>query len=186
MTHEFAGPARIGVAADLLLTALLTAFLLLMTNDHLDALPRPIVLAALLATPAVIAGIGIVRRRRSLLMAAALPLIPASVLSWGLVTLPYAGVALLFVAGATSPSLAAETRALQAIHATQAALVALLVLAAGWVVLFGATVNTCVSDPGASACGSGVITNAGVVAGALLLGSAIALAALGRRPPAQS
>ena len=176
------GPAGIGVALNLVLAAMLTAFLLSATHSGGDAVPRPFVLAALLATPAVIAAIGIARRRRSLLLAAGVPLIPASFLSFALVTLPFAIVALLYAAGAASIQPTEEPRTLRVRHAFQAATVAFFVVAAGWVVLFGLTVSGCFDIPGGTECGESFTSAAGAAVAAILLIGAIVLALVGRRP----
>jgi len=179
------GPAGIGVVLNLALTAILTAFLLVATTGATDAVPRPFVLAALLSTPAVVAAMGIARRRRSLLAAAAAPLVPASLLSWAMVTLPFAIVAMLYLAGVWGIPRAVETPPRRALHLAQAAGVAGLVLAAGWAVLFGFARNTCVEIPFGSSCSSAAISIEGaVIAGGLLIG-AIALAAVGGRRPAR-
>ena len=176
-----ASPARVGVALDLILTATLTIFLLVATGpDRLDPVPRPLVLAALLATPAVIGAMAIARRRRSLLIAAAMPLVPASLLSWAFVTLPFAIVAVLFVAGAASLPRPAETAGARLIHASQGFAVASLVLLAGWAVLFGLTTETCVSDAVSTLCGNGVITVEGLGVAVALLVGAVVLAAASR------
>ena len=176
--------AGIGVALNVVLTAILTAFLAGATNSDGDALPRPLVLAALFATPAVIASIGIAHRRRSLLLAAAAPLIPASFLSFALVTLPFALVALLYVVGTATIDAIIEPTSVRALHGIQAAAVTLLVLAAGWAVLLGLTVSGCFPIPGGERCGEGFISATGATTAGILLIGAIALAMLGRRPVA--
>ena len=176
------GAARVGIAVDLVLTAVLTAWLLIATSSATDAVPRPLVLAALMTTPAAVAALGLARRRRSLLVAAAVPLLLASLLSWAFVTLPFAIVAVLYVAGAASLPAVVEPARVRALHVAQAVGVAVLVLAAGWAVLFGLTRDTCTGNAGSVSCSSAAISIDGVVVAAGLLLAAVALAALGRRP----
>jgi hypothetical protein len=68
--------ARVAVAADLLLAAVLAIFPSVATQSAGDPIPRPLVIAVLFAAPGVIGLLGIIGERRSLLGAAALPLIP--------------------------------------------------------------------------------------------------------------
>lgn len=174
------------VIADVAITAILTAFLLIATDGQLDAVPRPIALLALYASPGVIGAIGVARERRSLLLAAAIVLVPGSVLSMAGVTLVFVLPMVLFAAAAASMG-AARGGLVAAIAETT--VVAGLVLAAGFA-LFALTGNSCATSDGATSCGSGLLTVQGVAVELGLLAAAILFAGwrarlstgLGRRP----
>jgi len=174
--HPGAAGRTLGVAAvvaDLVLALLLTAVLLAWTNVSLDAVPRPLALLALFATPGLIGAIGVRAQRRSLLLAAGFVLLPGSLLSFAGVTLVFAVPAVLFVAAAaTMPRLTVPV----GVEAIDLAACVELVFAAA-VALFTLTANTCGTSDGMSECGSGVLTVEGVVVEVVLLAVAVAFAA---------
>jgi hypothetical protein len=170
-------PARMAVATDLLLTAVLAIFLSIATHSRGDAIPRPLVIAVLFATPGVIGLLGVIGERRSLLGAAALPLIPGSVLSFALVTLVFVIPALLFMVAMAAMPASSRPLSERLIGAGRTLVVGGLVIAAGFAGLIGMTVEGCYSTATVSGCGSGLTSWAGVATGALLLLVAIAIAA---------
>lgn len=164
---------RMAVVADLALAAFLTALLLRITDSTLDAVPRPLALLALYATPGIVGALGVAGRRRSLLFAAGVVLAPGAVLS-------FAGVALMFVlplalfwaaAVTMDPPVPRQSRAVEVAELT---IVAGLMLGAG-VALFALSGSGC-SDSG-SICGSGFLTREGVGLELALLMAAVAVAA---------
>src|SRR5438067_2056973 len=78
---------RLAAVADLTLTAFLTALLLRITDSGLDAIPRPLALLPLYAAPGIVGALGVLGRRRSLLLAAGVVLVPGSIVSFTGVTL---------------------------------------------------------------------------------------------------
>jgi hypothetical protein len=177
LKSSFAKLALYGAAIDLLLAAVLGVFLASVTNGPGDAIPRPLVIAILFAVPGVIAALGAAGHRRGLLIAAAVILIPGSVLSWALVTLIFVFPAAMFVAAAARMPKAPQTLASRLTGFGLALGVLALVLAAGWALLLGLTDEACFSIPGGSGCGSGLLSFRGAVVAAVLAGLAILLAA---------
>jgi hypothetical protein len=177
---------RIAVVADLVITGLFTAFLLAATDSHGDAVPRPVALAAFYASTAVVGWLGVIRGRRSLLVAAALPLFPGAVLSFSGVTLIFLIPAFLFVAAAVAIPASARSWPSQALGLGLALTIPSLIIAAGWAVLFGLSEERCFTTSDGSGCGSGLISVTGVSVELSLIGLAIAIAALAAkgRPPA--
>jgi hypothetical protein len=164
--------ARLGVVADLVLAAVLTAFLFIATSGWLDAVPRPLALLGLYATPGIVGAFGVMGRRRALLLAAAIALLPGSFLSMAGVTLVFLLPLVLFAAAASQ--MARDVRWFGEL----ADVVVLfgLMLGAG-VALLALTANTCATNPSAAACSSAALTIQGVAAELALLVAAIGYAA---------
>lgn len=172
----------VGALADLLLAGILGAFLMVATDPTGDAVPRPIVLAVLYATPGLIGLIGVRARRPWVLVAAALPLLPGSVLSYG-VTLVFVAPAAVMLIGASDMHRASGRQGNRAWGAAAAFVVAALVILAGWAAVIGLTEPGCVAIPGGESCSSAYVSIRGVlVAGACLL-CALAIAAWGAGLP---
>jgi hypothetical protein len=186
-----ADPRRIawlGIAADFLLTGLLTAFLLNATDSDGDAVPRPLVLAMLYASPGVIALVGTWRREPLVVAAAAVPLAFGSFLSWAFVTLPFLIPAAILMVGSEGIGRpGSRGRAANAATILAAAASSVLVVVAGWAVLSGFTSDTCTGGEGVTSCGTGLIATNGVLVAGGLLAAAILFAllatAIPRRPP---
>jgi hypothetical protein len=176
--------AWLGIAADFLLTALLTVFLLNVTESTGDAVPRPLVLAMLYGSPGVIALIGTWRREPLVVGAASVPLILGSFLSWAFVTLPFlipAAILLVGSEGVGRPG--SRSRAGKAAAVVAAAISGLLVVVAGWAVLSGFTRDTCTSGEGLTFCGTGLIATNGLLVAGVSLAAAILAAALATAIP---
>jgi hypothetical protein len=169
--------AIMAVASDLLLAAILAVFLSVATQSTGDAIPRPVVIAFLFATPGVVGLLGLLGRRRSLLLAAALPLIPGSVLSFALVTLVFVIPAVLFLIAAVAMPSRGRPFGGRLVELGRAVVTGGLVIAAGWAVLLGLTVEGCYAIPGGEGCGSGLTSWSGVAAAAALLLAAVGIAA---------
>ena len=176
-------PAVLGVATTTLLAMVFTGFLLIATASTGDAVARPFVLLALYLAPAGIGWLGLRQGDPSLIAAAGLILIPASLLSFTGVTLVFLVPAFLLIRGAGVARRNAKVRA--GFGATLRAVASgLFVLAAGWAVLFAFTESRCFETATGSGCSSAAISITGVVVGAALLAGAIGLAAwpLANRP----
>jgi hypothetical protein len=173
----------IGALADIGFALVLAAMLAVATDWTGDAAPRPLVIAALYATPGIIGMIGVVAQRPWLLVAAALPLFPAAGLSFSGATLVFLLPAALMVVGAMRMAGRPEVPRFTIGNAVAAAAIVVLVVLAGWSVLIGLTVSACHPIAGGQACGSGYIaTNGLIVAGVCLL-AALAIAVVGARTP---
>lgn len=170
------------VVADLVLAGALTALLFLITTSSLDAVPRPLALLALYATPGAVGAIGVRGRRRSLLLAAGVVLVPGSVLSFAGVTLVFVLPAVLFWAASLTMA-PPKPRPSRATELAEVAVIAALMLGAA-PALFGLSWSGC-SESG-SICGSGFLSLAGVGAELALLVAAVGVAAdrTGWRPRA--
>jgi hypothetical protein len=180
MTGDGAGANRLGLtgaAIDLVFALGLAVLLLLATEPVGDAVPRPLVLLALFATPGVIALIGSLANRRSLLVGAALPLIPGAILSWSGVTLVFRVPAFVMLLGAITGAGSRDVRLFEVVLPVA---ISVLVLAAAIASLFVLTADECRSLPrgAGEACSSSAITVEGVAAGGALLLAALAVAAL--------
>lgn len=150
---------RMAVVADLALAGFLTALLLRITEpDPLDAIPRPLALLPLYATPGIVGVFGVIGRRRSLLFAAGVVLAPGSVLSFAGVTLVFVLPLALFWAAAVAMDRPGgdQPRVVEYVELT---VVAALMLGAG-VALLTLTWSGC-NDSGAI-CGSAFLTLQGV------------------------
>lgn len=164
---------RMAVAADLVLAVALTSLLLGITHDSLDAVPRPLALLALYATPGIVGALGVRGRRSSLLFAAGVVLVPGSVLSFAGVTLIFAlPLALFWAAAVTMES--AEPRS-PGIVAIAEVTIAVVLMVGAAVALFTTSWSGC-SDSG-SICGSGFLTLPGVVLELALVILAVGFAA---------
>jgi hypothetical protein len=172
-----------GVFADLLLAGLLGAFLSVATEPTGDVVPRPIVLAVLYAVPGVIGLIGVRARRRWVLVAAALPLLPGSLLSFTGVTLVFIAPAALMLIGASDMRAEPGHRGNRALTAATAIFVAALVVAAGWAAVIGLTESGCVAIPGGQTCSSAFVSVRGVLVASACLVAAVAIAAWGSGRP---
>ncbi|HEY6013923.1 MAG TPA: hypothetical protein VIU37_07945 [Candidatus Limnocylindrales bacterium] len=161
------------VAADLVLAVALTALLLRITSASLDAIPRPLALLALYATPGIVGAVGVRGHRRSLLFAAGIVLVPGSLLSFTGVTLIFALPLALFWAAAVTMG-PPDPRPPRAGELAELIVAAGLMLGAG-LALFATSWSGC-TDTG-SICGSGFLSWEGVVLELGLLLAAIAAAA---------
>jgi len=164
---------RLAVIADLVLAGVLTALLLRITNASLDAIPRPLALLPLYATPGIVGSLGVLGRRRSLLYASGVVLAPGAVLSFTGVTLIFVLPMALFWAAAVTmgPPIERPSRVAELAELTTAA--GLMLGAA--VALFATSWSGC-SETG-SVCGSGSLSREGVGLEVALLAAAIAFAA---------
>jgi hypothetical protein len=165
----------IGALADLLLAGILGAFLSVATDLTGDAVPRPIVLAVLYGTPGIIGLIGVRARRPWLLVAAALPLVPASLLSY-YVTLVFVVPAALMLVGASDMRREPGGQGSGAGETVAAFAVAALVVLAVWAAVIGLTEPGCVAIAGGQTCGSAFVSVRGVFVAAACLVSAVAIA----------
>lgn len=171
----------IGALADIGFAAVLGLLLALAIDSRGDALPRPLVVAVLYATPGVIGLIGVLAERPWLLIAAALPLFPAAGLSMSGATLPFLAPALLMVVGATRMVGRPEVQRITVASAVAGGVICALVLVAGWAVLIGMTTPACYPVSGGQACGSGFISTNGLVVASACLIAALAIAVVGAR-----
>jgi hypothetical protein len=164
---------RLAVVADLVLASVLTAFLLRVGHESLDAVPRPLALLALYAAPGIVGAVGVMGRRRSLVFAAGVVLAPGSVLSFAGVTLIFVLPLALFWASAVTmgPPAGLPRRTAEFGELTVAA--GLMLVAA--VALLSLTWAGC-NDSG-SICGTGFLSVEGVAVELALLGAAVAFAA---------
>lgn len=166
----------IGALADLAVAVVLGVALVAITDGRGDAIPRPLVVAALFGTPGIIGLIGARAGRRSLLVAAGLPLIPGAVLS--VATLIFVVPAGLMLAGAITVPRSSPRSFATPGSVAMAVAISACVIVAGWAVLIGMTRASCGTDPdGTEFCGTGQITPEGVIVAATLLLAALALAA---------
>ncbi|HEX7948947.1 MAG TPA: hypothetical protein VF494_01255 [Candidatus Limnocylindrales bacterium] len=161
------------VVADLVLALALTALLLRVTQESLDAIPRPFALLALYATPGIVGALGVRGGRRSLLLAAGIVLVPGSLLSFTGVTLIFALPLALFWAAAVTMG-PPDPRPSRAGELAELIVAAGLMLGAG-LALFATSWSGC-TDTG-SICGSGFLSWQGVGLELGLLLAAIAVAA---------
>lgn len=166
----------IGALVDLLFAAGLAGFLLAATNSPGDAVPRPLLLAALWATPGVVGLLGAYARSRSVLVGAAIPLFPAALLSWAGVTLVFALPGVLMIAGAAAIPSGRRRLGAHLPGIAQGALISVLIVIAGWASLLGLTRDGCFPTAGGTVCGSAFISVEGTVVAGGCLGVAIALA----------
>jgi hypothetical protein len=175
-----------GALLQVVLAAGIGLFLVAVTNGPGDAVPRPLVIAVLYATPGMIAAFGAIGGRRSLVVAAALLAIPGSVLSFAGVTLIFVFPGVFFVAAAVAMPRGKRSARSMLSGAGLGIVEFGLVLAAGWGVLIGFTRPACYQIPGGSGCSSAAISPEGVATAGLLLTMALGLAAIaaatGNRP----
>jgi hypothetical protein len=168
--------AAIGAALQILLAVALGIFLSIATDGPGDAVPRPLVVALLYSAPGVIAALGAIARRRSLLLVAALIAIPGARLS--MVTLIFVVPGALFLVGASTLPRRQGSLGSNLVGTAGGVACLVLVLAAGWAVLIGLTRPACYSIPGGSGCSSAAISPGGVTVAAVLLAFAVGLASL--------
>lgn len=174
----------LGGVTTVLFAVILGVFLTAVTDSTGDAVPRPVVITLLYAVPGIVGILGASSRRRSLLVAAVLPLIPGAVLSFAGVTLIFVLPALLMLAGAAGLPSASDRSRVSPGGVATAIWIAALIVGAGWAMLLGLTQNTCGSElSGTSSCGSGLISIEGMLVGLVLLGAALVLAAWRARQP---
>lgn len=164
---------RLAVAANLALAAFMTALLLLITHSSLDAVPRPLALLPLYATPGIVGALGVIGRRRSLLFAAGVVLAPGAVLSFAGLTLMFALPMALFWAAAVTMQRPAghPSRAVELVELTVTAGLML----AGGLALFAWSGSGC--NASGSICGSALLTLQGVALELALLTAAVGIAA---------
>jgi hypothetical protein len=167
----------VGSVICLVFAAGLAAFLFAVTNSAGDAIPRPLVLAGLYATPGVVGLLGALARRRSLLVGAAIPLFPGALLSWAGVTLAFVLPGVLLIAGAAAIPYRTRSLGARLLDVGQGALISLLILIAAWASLFGLARSGCFPTAGGTTCGTGFISVEGVGVGLTSLVVAIAIAA---------
>jgi hypothetical protein len=169
--------ALLGAALDLLLSVALTAILAVAARDETDAVPRQLVLFGLFAAPGVIGLLGALANRRSVLVGAALPLLPGAFLSWAFLTLPFVVPAILMVVGAMSGA-PRPSRPISPAGVLTALVLAVLLTGAGVVSLLWLTANTCAQTvaPVGWACSSSAITVEGAAVGGVLILAALAIA----------
>ncbi len=172
--------ALTGALADLLLAGLLGVFLSAVTEPTGDAVPRPIVLAVVFAVPGIIGLIGVRARRPWVLVAAALPLVPASLVAY-YVTLVFLVPAALMFIGASDMRREPGGEGNGAWEAIAALVVAALVVLAGWAVVIGLTEPGCVTIAGGQTCSSAFVSVRGVLVAATCLVAAVAIAAWAAR-----
>jgi hypothetical protein len=175
--------ALTGALADLLLASIFGAFLSLATEPTGDAVPRPIVLSVLYAVPGFIGLIGVRARRPWLLVAAALPLLPGSLLSFSGITLVFLVPAALMFIGASHMRREPGGQSNGAWEACAALVVAALVVAAGWAAVIGLTEPGCVAIAGGQTCSSAFVSVRGVLVASACLVAAVAIAAWAARRP---
>ena len=173
--HRGVNIGLLGAVLGLILAAILGVFLVLATDTSGDAVPRPLILAVLFATPGVIGLLGSLRGEPALLAAAAAPLFPGALLSFGGVTLPFLLAALLMLIGAL------QIRRADTLHRTlsgavRATGIAALIVIGGWATLIGMTEPGCVPIPHGQYCSSAFISTRGVITGGLCLVIALVLA----------
>lgn len=181
--HDRNRLALAGAIIDLLLSVGLTVVLLVAIRDETDAVPRQLVLFGLFAAPGVIGVLGALANRRSVIVGAALPLLPGAFLSWAGLTLAFLIPAILMLVGALAgtPKPAPPVRPVGALLAL---VLAALLVGAGVVSLLWLTANTCVqaSRPIGWECSSSAITVDGVAAGAALVLVAVGIALVATVP----
>ena len=178
----------LGALIQLVFAVVLGGFLSGITAPTGDAVPRPLVVFLLYAAPGLVALLGARSQRRSLLVAAALPLVPGSILSFSGVTLIFVLPAILMVAGAAGiarPRVSSGASRIDGAGVGVAVSIAALLVAAGWAMLLGFTRDTCSSGANDTAsCGSALISIEGIAVGLALQLAALALAAWwARRAP---
>jgi hypothetical protein len=142
MAQKRHGPGELGVVAQLAFAIGIGIVATFASHPTPEPIPRGLAVGLLYATPAVIAALGIVGGRVSLLLAAAVLDVLGAPLSWSLVTLLFLVPAILFVGHAGRASaVAAATASSRVVGAlASAAIVALVALSAaavaankGWV-----------------------------------------------------
>ena len=162
---------RLGIASDVLLAATLAVFVQGNAGGHLDFAPRSLALLALYTAPGLVATCGLLGRRRSFVLAAALALVPGSVLSMAGVTLVFVLPIVLLAASAASLG---SPRTGPVVEIGEA-LVAIVLLVAAGVAMLGLTTSGCSAD--GATCGSGLLTVQGLGLELALQAIAIAFAA---------
>lgn len=173
----------IGALADIGFAIVLAVFLAYNTDWRGDALPRPLVVAVLYAAPGLIGLIGVLAVRPWLLIAAALPLFPASGLSFSGATLVFLLPAVLMIVGATRMVGRPEVPRITVASAVAGGVISALILIAGWAVLIGLTTSACFQVSGGEACGTGYISINGLLVAGGCLVAALAIAVIGAGVP---
>ena len=167
----------LGAALDLILAAALGAFLWFATSVSGDAIPRPLILAALYATPGLIALVATRGGRPALLAAGGVALIPASFLSFAGVTLPFLIPALLMLIGAARMRVNPGMWKVSLGDLLVGALVVMLIVGGGWATLIGLTEPSCVATADGEHCSSAYVSVRGLLVGAACIAGALTLAA---------
>ena len=176
--QEFLDYGLIGSMADIGFAIVLGVFLSLVSDSRGDALPRPVVVAILFATPGVIGLIGVAANRTWLLIAGALPLFPAAGLSTAGATLVFLLPAVLMMVGATRMISRPDAPRITLANAIAGGVICALILVAGWSALIGMTATGCFPVAGGQRCGSGFISTNGLLVAAICLIAAVGIAAL--------
>src|SRR4051795_12524437 len=169
----------IGAMSDIGFAIVLGVLLAFATEWIGDALPRPLVIALLYATPGLIGLLGVVANRPWLLIAGALPLFPAAGLSLTGATLVFLLPAVLMTAGAVRMIGRPDVPPTTLLHGVAAVAITVLVLVAGWSVLIGMTEYVCSPIAGGQSCTSGAISVGGLLVAAGCLVAALAIAVVG-------
>lgn len=148
---------RLAVTIELLFIGILTVWLALNTDSGADVVPRPIALLLLYATPGIVALFGLIGRRRSLVFAAAVVLLPGSVIS--IVTVIFFLPAILLWLTSLLMAAPGDGRGSRLTGALEIVIACCLMLGAA-VALFSTTAAGCTAD--GSTCGDGFLTWTGV------------------------
>ncbi len=167
----------LGAALDLILAAALGAFLWFATSISGDAVPRPLILAALFATPGLIALLATRGGRPALLAAGGVALIPGIFLSFTGVTLPFLIPALLMLIGAARMRDSSGKWRISPGDLLIGALVVMLVVGGGWASLIGLTEPGCVATADGEHCSSAFVSLRGLLLGSACIAGALTLAA---------
>ena len=134
----------IGALTDIGAAIVLAVLLAIATDWTGDAAPRPIVVAALYATPGVIALLGVIAQRPWLLLAGGLPLLPAAGLAASGATFVFLVPAVLMILGASRMLAKPDACRLTVANGVAAAVITTLILIAGYAVLIA---SDCVRLP---------------------------------------
>ena len=180
-----------GALLDIGTAGVFAALLLVAASESADVVPRPLFLGVLYATPGLVGLIGAKAHQAWLLLAGGLALIPGAFLSFTGVTMIFLLPAALMIVGATRVEPPPGRRRIGLVTGVAALLIAGLIVAAGWVALFGMTVSACRLLPDGETCGDRMMSGAGLTVALVCLGAALAIALIGaglarwRRSPAQ-
>lgn len=169
----------IGALTDIGAAVVLAALLLAATNASADVVPRPVFVGVLFAVPGLVGLIGVITSRAWLLVAGALPLIPGVFLSFTGITLVFLVPAAFMLVGAARMQPPPGEHRVGLVTGIAALVIAGLIVAAGWVALFGMTVSACRPLPDGETCGDRMMSPAGLLVALACLGAALAIAVIG-------
>jgi len=170
---------RVGALVDIGVAVLFAALLFVATSPSADVVPRPLFLGLLYAIPGVIGLIGARSNQAWLLVAGALPLIPGVFLSFTGITLIFLFPAAFMLVGALTTEPPPGERRIGVLSGFAALAIAALIVAAGWVALFGMSVSACSPTPGGEVCGDRMISSTGLIVALAFLAAAVGIAAIG-------